>query len=88
MRIMGMMIHTLLWISWTIVTYCAGIGSGAWFVGSRIRRARSIHYVLAARAKVVPFNPEEFDAIAQAYKASPERRSQVIKALYDGEEQW
>ena len=38
-------------------------------------------YVLAERAKVVPFTIEEFDILARAYRASSEQRAELVEKL-------
>jgi hypothetical protein len=48
----------------------------------RVRSSRML-YVVAERAKVVSFTPDEFDQLAKTYSASTEQRHQVIAALFN-----
>jgi len=56
---------------------------GQWAERRKRARASRMLYVVAERAKVVCFTPDEFDQLAKTYGASTEQRHQMIESLFN-----
>lgn len=64
------------------------VATGFFYLGRRIERRKRLNqsrivYVLAAKAKVVPFTAEDFDKLAQPYRASSGQCDELVASLFD-----